>query len=221
MGRPARGYADALLAALKRATPGVDQLWYDVASSELRVVFADGHEVAWEQLSDGYHVFMGLVSDIARRALVLNDHLGASAVEQAEGIVLIDEVDLHLHPRWQLEVLAGLRRAFPKLQFVVSTHSALLLSGLENRQVRELVERQLRSEPIYVNGRDASAILRGVYRSGTRSPGGEEALLHAHRLVDGGQRAAALDAIQRLRERFGPEDADVAYLENLLGWGEE
>ena len=103
--------------------------------------FEDGHEAPWSELSDGYHVFIALVADIARRAVMLNEFDGAEAPARVEGVVLIDEIDLHLHPRWQRVALPRLREAFPRLQFIISTHSPQVLSSAENRQVRRLDRR--------------------------------------------------------------------------------
>ena len=74
---------------------------------------------------------MALIADIARRAVMLNEMDGAEAPARVEGVVLIDALDLHLHPRWQRVALQGLRRAFPRLQLVVGTHSAQVLSSAE------------------------------------------------------------------------------------------
>lgn len=219
--RPPRGFEEAVRKALLQATTGLKELRYDIGRGEMRVTFPDGREVGWWQLSDGFHIFMGLVADIARRAIMLNDHLGPGAVEQVEGVVLIDEVDLHLHPRWQVEVLGGLRRAFPKLQFVVTTHSALVLSGAENRQIRELCGLRVLERPHHVQGRDANAIYREEFRADIQGGIGKTWLRELHKLVDEGQVAAARARIAELREIWGPFDAELSYLESLLGWGEE
>lgn len=76
-------------------------------------------------LSDGIRNMIGLVADIAYRSVRLNPHLGNDAVQETPDIVLIDEVDMHLHPEWQQVVLRDLKhsRAFPQIQFIVTTHS--------------------------------------------------------------------------------------------------
>lgn len=136
---PERRFDAAVFDAIKRATPRVTDIWYDPALEGPVIRFEDGHEARWAELSDGYSVFMGLVGDIARRAVILNGQDGAEAPLLVEGVVLVDEIDLHLHPRWQRVVIGGLRAAFPKLQFILTTHSPQVLSSLENRQVRRLV----------------------------------------------------------------------------------
>ena len=142
------------------ATPGVNNAWYDPVARSPMVRFEDGHVVPWSELSDGYHMFIALVADIARRAVMLNEIDGTEAPARVEGVVLIDELDLHLHPRWQREALPSLRRAFPRLQFIITTHSPQILSSAENCQVRRLVNGRLQEDHVFVEGRDTNAILR-------------------------------------------------------------
>jgi len=91
-------------------------------------------------LSDGIRNMIGLVADIAYRAVRLNPHLGNDAVGSTPGIVLIDEVDMHLHPEWQQVVLRDLKRdqAFPLIQFIVTTHSPQVLSTVRKEHIRIL-----------------------------------------------------------------------------------
>lgn len=88
------------------------------------------------QLSDGVRAAFGLVADIAFRCAVLNPHFGVTAPQKTRGIVLIDEVDLHLHPAWQQRILNSLQLAFPKLQFIVTTHSPQVISSVPMECVR-------------------------------------------------------------------------------------
>ncbi|MFO7750300.1 MAG: AAA family ATPase, partial [Desulfobacteraceae bacterium] len=82
-------------------------------------------------LSDGIRNMIGLLADIAYRAVRLNPHLGENAVIRTPGMVLIDEMDMHLHPEWQQLVLQDLTRAFPGIQFIVTTHSPQVISTVK------------------------------------------------------------------------------------------
>lgn len=95
-------------------------------------------ELAVSLLSDGIRNMIGMVADIAYRATKLNPHLKDKAAEQTPGIVLIDEVDMHLHPKWQQTVLTDLIEAFPLIQFIVTTHSPQVLSTVKRYQIRIL-----------------------------------------------------------------------------------
>ncbi|OAI29396.1 hypothetical protein A1356_04690 [Methylomonas koyamae] len=77
---------------------------------------------------------IGMVADIAYRMATLNPQLEADVIKQTEGIVLIDEIDLHLHPKWQREVVGRLLTTFPKVQFVASSHSPFIIQSLYGRE---------------------------------------------------------------------------------------
>lgn len=72
----------------------------------------------------------GLAADIALRCVQLNPHLVSDAPRETEGVVLIDEIDLHLHPNWQRVVIRNLTSLFPRLQFVATTHSPFIVQSL-------------------------------------------------------------------------------------------
>lgn len=90
----------------------------------------DGAPVPIERLSEGYRSIFAMVVDIARELMREFRYL-----EDAEAIVLIDEIDTHLHPRWKMRVMGALRRALPRVQFVVTTHDPLCLRGMEDGEV--------------------------------------------------------------------------------------
>lgn len=92
------------------------------------VIEKDGHEINFDRLSDGEKCYITLVLDIARRLSMQSDGLGP--ILNGELIILIDELDLHLHPSWQLQMVSNLERKFPNCQFFVSSHSPLVLSSL-------------------------------------------------------------------------------------------
>lgn len=85
------------------------------------------HELRIEQLSEGYKIVIAMVADLAARMAEANPDMDNPL--NSTGIVLVDEVDLHLHPRWQREILSQLTKVFPNIQFVVSTHSPVIVVG--------------------------------------------------------------------------------------------
>lgn len=89
-------------------------------------------------LSDGLRNIVATVSDIAFRCIKLNPHLKDKAAQKTAGIVLIDEVDMFLHPAWQQQVLGALQEAFPLLQFIVTTHSPQVLTTVAKENIRQL-----------------------------------------------------------------------------------
>ncbi|MBT9555513.1 MAG: AAA family ATPase [Myxococcales bacterium] len=217
-GEPPLGQLATVLSSLKLAAVDVKEVIFDFALDEPRVHFNDGTEAAWGALSDGYHVFLGLVADIARRAVILNDHLGANAPLLSGGVVLVDEIDLHLHPKWQRTVVQGLRKAFPKIQFVLTTHSPQVLGSVENRQVRRLKDHQIKSEPAHVHGRDSNAILDDEMGASSRSEEGEARRRALHTAIDEGHLDEATALLAELKAEWGELDPAVVYAETSLDW---
>jgi predicted ATP-binding protein involved in virulence len=95
-------------------------------------------ELPLSMLSDGVRTMLALVADVARRCASLNPQLSDRAAIETPGILIVDEVDMHLHPRWQQQVLGLLQDAFPALQIIVSTHSPHVLSTVEKSSIRVL-----------------------------------------------------------------------------------
>jgi len=98
----------------------------------------NGEWMALSMLSDGYRNIIRLSADIAYRAIKLNPHLGINAVKETEGVVLIDEIDMHLHPKWQKTVINDFKRTFPKIQFIVTTHSPFIVQSLKTNELINL-----------------------------------------------------------------------------------
>ncbi len=114
--------------------------WYEIDFDFIKNTIVATHKdhgtLAVSQLSDGIRTMIGLVADIAFRATKLNGHLGVEAAIKTNGIVLIDEIDMHLHPAWQQTVLQGFTKAFPLMQFIVTTHSPQVLSTVRKENIR-------------------------------------------------------------------------------------
>ena len=113
---------------------------YDFAHEELAMTHADHGTLPVSLLSDGVRAMVSMVADLAFRCVRLNGFMGRDAPQQSQGIVLIDEVDIHLHPAWQQRVIASLQRAFPRLQFIVTTHSPQVLTTVPASGIRVLEE---------------------------------------------------------------------------------
>ena len=91
--------------------------------------------LSYDMMSDGFKAMINIVSEIAYRCIELNGFLGNDAIKKTPGIVMIDEVDLYLHPHWQQHILSDLQSAFPLLQFIVTTHSPFIVQSVESRNV--------------------------------------------------------------------------------------
>ncbi|MCG5517237.1 MULTISPECIES: AAA family ATPase [unclassified Ectothiorhodospira] len=117
-------------------TQGWGDFHYSVQHEELAMTHPDMGVLPVSQLSDGVRAMVSLVADLAWRCAKLNPQMGAMAQQATQGIALIDEVDMHLHPEWQQTVIQTLRDAFPRIQFVVTTHSPQVLSTIRRENIR-------------------------------------------------------------------------------------
>ena len=102
------------------------------------LVLEDSKEITIKinKLSDGIKNMVAMTADIAYRCVLLNGHLEDQAAKRSPGIVLIDEIDMHLHPKWQKTVVESLCKSFPEIQFVVTTHSPQVLSTVQAESIR-------------------------------------------------------------------------------------
>ena len=163
-------------------------------------------------LSDGYRAYIGWVSD-----LLYNLSHGApdgTSLRDARGVVLVDEIDLHLHPEWQREVVPVVARALPNLQFVFTTHSPIVAGTLNAKNIFVLemdgqgasTIRQL-EEPIH--GLNADQILLSSYFNldTTRAPEAVDELRDLSRRAMSGDPKAALTFLEKITEGTEPASA--------------
>lgn len=121
--------------------PGCKDVYFEFdpdKPSGLKVVLDNDNILPFTYLSDGTRNFFALIADIAYKCVTLNPHLKESALMETGGIVLIDELDLHLHPEWQKKIIHGLQETFPKVQFITTTHSPFLIQETEDDQLIKL-----------------------------------------------------------------------------------
>ena len=101
----------------------------------LKIELSDGRILPFQMLSDGTRNFFAIISDIAYKCITLNPHLKERALTKTAGIILIDELDLHLHPEWQRKIIFALRTTFPAIQFIATTHSPFLIQETGKEQL--------------------------------------------------------------------------------------
>ena len=163
----------AIRQALKLTIEGLERVYFDGSPPRLMVEIRefDGSLRAFElaQLSDGYRNLLALVLDFARRLAQANPNWPNPL--EAPGILLIDEIELHLHPRWQQKVIPALRAAFPNTQLIVSTHSPAVLTTVRREHIKLLgADHQFEQIPNDVGtyGADNSRVLAEVFGADLR-----------------------------------------------------
>ncbi len=127
---------NAVRAAIQTFMPDFDDLRVERRPRLRMVVNKNGKKLDVGQLSQGEKSLMSLVGDIARRLAMMNPALENPL--EGEGIVLIDEIDMHLHPTWQRSVIGNLNKTFPNCQFILTTHSPIVISETPNLLVYAL-----------------------------------------------------------------------------------
>lgn len=170
---PAKGEIESFLQAVRSSVelclPEWSDLRYSGKQQTITLTHPEQGELPVDLLSDGLRNMVGMVADIAYRATRLNPHLMAEAPQKTPGIVLIDEVDMHLHPGWQQTVLPSLTNAFPLVQFIVTTHSPQVLTSVPAECIQVLSEG--RTYPVVgTEGAEASRILKRVFGVEVRPP---------------------------------------------------
>jgi predicted ATP-binding protein involved in virulence len=132
--------------------PQCKDLYYEFDEDKiqgLKVALKDGRTLPFEYLSDGARNMFALLADIAYKCLVLNPHLKERVLADTNGIVLIDELDLHLHPDWQKVIVNTLKTCFPSIQFITTSHSPFLIQEMAEGQLIKLKGTQ-----VYISGGD-------------------------------------------------------------------
>jgi predicted ATP-binding protein involved in virulence len=215
----------ALLAAVRSAVDvvlrpsGWQQLDWDFLSSEIVANHAEHGRLPVSLLSDGIRNLVAMVADLAHRAARLNPHLGPDACARSPGIVLIDEVDMHLHPAWQQTVVASLREAFPLMQFIVTTHSHLVVSTVPSDCVRILQSDGSVSRPsVETQGYDSPFTLGVVFGVDSKPPGEIAGKLSRYReLLEQGQGDAeeARTLREQLEQHFGAQHPAMLAAESI------
>jgi predicted ATP-binding protein involved in virulence len=134
--------------------PGCTHIYHEFDPDKplgLKIVLEDGRILPFNSLSDGTRNYFALIADLAYKCTTLNPHLKEEALKETEGVVLIDELDLHLHPEWQRLIVNGLRETFPKVQFIATTHSPFLIQETGKNQLIILKNNQIHSITSGVN----------------------------------------------------------------------
>lgn len=127
-----------VLSTMVAMLEGATDVRYDPKREDIVVSFADSSPLPFKYLSDGQRNLLALAGDIAMRMSRLNPQLGLDVLNETPGVVLVDELDLHLHPRWQRRIIDDLRRLFPKVQFIVTTHSPFIIQTLQEDELINL-----------------------------------------------------------------------------------
>ncbi|MBD2319129.1 AAA family ATPase [Phormidium tenue] len=155
-------------------------------------------ELSLNQLSSGYRNMLALVMDFARRLAQANPQMENPL--EAEAVLMIDELDLHLHPTWQQKIIPDLRKVFPNTQIIATTHSPEIVTTVQRHQVKILEDYQIKECPSPTRGMKSSDVVRYVLGLDNLRPNTEESrtLTALFEAIDNGN----LEEAKRLRDKL-------------------
>lgn len=202
-----RAYIDVELEAVRRAMTGATGFkkpHYSIERPRGLTFKKKRMDLHVGQLSSGEQIFLAIAGDLARRLAVLNKKLKDPL--KASAVVLIDEVELHLHPRWQRRMLPWLLETFPGCQFIVTTHSPQVLGEVRSQQIRMLSSdgggRISVLQPTASFGRDSNYILLSVLGADERRDASKKYLAKIDEAIEAEDLDGAHDALEDLRSEI-------------------
>ncbi|MDL5592711.1 AAA family ATPase [Bacillus subtilis] len=200
--------------AIRVALPDARDLRYDLRLQSLLVDLHDDRILPFNELSDGQRGMVALFADIARRMCILNPHMGKDVLRNTSGVVIIDELDIHLHPAWQRSIVSALRQAFPKVQFIAASHSPQIIGSLKPEEVIVLHNGDP-SHPRVTYGLDSSSVLEEVMGVTQREPEIEDLLSELFSTLEDNDLEKAKSQLEDLKKK-APDLPEFAGAEALI-----
>ncbi len=223
-----QGYENATFKAakdaMKECVDNCNYLDYSVKEKNLLVEYGSKGKLPFTLLSDGQRSILAVVADIAIKAAVLNPHYGDAVLRETSGVVLLDEIDLHLHPKWQRQVVSNLKRIFPKIQFFASTHSPQVIGETPPDEIIVLRQNGDWFKPDASLGLNSNEVLRDIMDAHYVSLGFSDKLAELDDLIARAEFESARNLLCELRHEFPnvPEyDRVEAYMVRMDAIAEE
>lgn len=204
--------------AVARFLPGYAHLRVDDSERPKLLIDRANTTVAVRQLSDGERGTLALVLDLTRRLAQANPEMTDPAAD-AEAVVLIDEIDLHLHPKWQRQIVRNLTTAFPRCQFIATTHSPQVIGEVEHDRIQIIADGQVYS-PTHSYGVDSSRVLEEVMGSDPRTKAVGDLLAKISGAIGQQQFPQARDLLTEAVAQLGETDPEVTRIRTLLDFVE-
>lgn len=205
-------HLNAVRTAIELAMPGYRNLRVSRRPRLQMLIDKDDQILSIQQLSDGEQGVLTLIGDLARRASILNPHLKDPL--QSPGCILVDEIDQHLHPQWQRHVIQTLRRIFPKMQFILTSHSPIVCGSVEPDSL--IILKNGRAESGSVYGWSMAAILKAVFDVDERPPAIHADLVALDRAIDEGNLMEARSLVDSLLNVLPPDDPEIVRANVIL-----
>ena len=217
----AKRHLQVLRSAVDRFLPTYENLRPADEKSSRLLIDQGGIALDVGQLSDGERGVLALVLDLARRLSQANPSLD-DPLSEGHAVVLIDEIDLHLHPKWQRQIVHKLTAIFPRCQFIATSHSPQVIGEVEHDRIHIIANGEVYS-PKHSFGVDSSRVLEEIMDANPRTPEVEELLKKVSREVSKQRYEIARELLVKLVDRLGENDPEVTRIQTLLDFleGEE
>ncbi|MBL9061707.1 AAA family ATPase [Tabrizicola sp.] len=216
----AGSHLEALRSATARFLPTCTGLRATNGADKPRLLISkDGIELDVRYLSEGERGVLALALDLARRLSQANPNL-EDPVRDGIGVVLIDEIDMHMHPLWQRQIVPLLTETFHGCQFIATTHSPQVIGEVAHDRILLIKDGQVYS-PARSFGIDSSRILEEVMDTRPRNAGVEARIARIAKLIGDGKSEAAKAEIKLLSEDIGEDDPEITRAMTLLDFLEE
>jgi predicted ATP-binding protein involved in virulence len=195
---------------------GFDRLRVKRATNDL-IINKDGVDIPVACLSDGEKSLIALVSDLARKLSTTYPTIKKPL--EGEAIVLIDEIELHMHPKWQRMIIPRLTKTFPSCQFIVTTHSPQVLSHVQPESIyllKKVGEDIVVTKPQYSYGRDSNRILEDLMDETERPAEIQDQLAELFSLIHQGQLSSAQELVSQLAATIGASEPELNKAEVMI-----
>jgi predicted ATP-binding protein involved in virulence len=202
-------------------------MWYDFSDRKQIVFTIAGNPQPIENLSAGQRMMVCLIADLAIKVVTQNAHLLPpdelgpgdelpKVLQETPGVVLIDELDVHLHPRWQRRVATDLKTTFPSIQFICTSHSPQVIGEVSRDEVRLLTSEGLKRPPVAL-GADSNWILDHVMEGSTSETKPARTLQNlAEEALAEGKLELAGEKLRELRQLLDGDTGELVRLESSL-----
>ncbi len=215
------GYRHPILTAVRQATYSLlgesyDNLTFKRVLDKMTIRKL-GKEIALELLSDGEKNLLAMVGHLSRRLSEYNPNLVNSL--EASALVLIDEIELHLHPEWQRMIIPRLTKTFPNCQFIVTTHSPQVLSHVDPECIHILDydgDNVVVKRPESSYGLDSNRILEDILGVSKRPQEIQERMLELFRTINNNDLEAAKEIVRELGDRIGINEPELVKAEATI-----
>ena len=187
---------------------------------EVFLQLGDAHALPLSHYADGFRNMLYLVMDMVWRASQLNPWLTLSEISTlVSGVITIDEIDLHLHPRWQGKAIGLIQKLFPNVQFFITTHSPTVVANFENGKLHSISDNHV--EPVNEKyfGKGVDSVLRNILHAPDRNRKMQNRIDALFRMIDSNAPETEIkNLLQSLIDVLGEDDEDIQTARALIDY---